>query len=293
MTQTSPLSATQKRQAFRAILTGTKCLYPASVFDPISARLAEDIGFETMMMAGSIASQTVLGAPDLILLTLSEFADLALRINRATDLPMMADADHGYGNALNVMRTVEELEAAGIAGMTIEDTALPRPFGEAKARPLPLDESIGKMKAAVAARTDANTIIFARTGAIAMTGLEDTLIRIAAYEKTGVDAIFLSGVKTRAEVEAVTASTKLPVVLGTLTAEIEDRDFLSSKGIPIALLGHAPIMAAVEATRATLQALRDGVKPKALTGLASDELMKRLTRDDHYRAATKNFLTPQ
>ncbi len=288
------MNLTKRRERARALLASKTCHFPASVYDPLSARLAEDMGFEAGMFAGSVASLTVLGGPDLILLTLSEFADQAKRINRAcSTMPVMADADHGYGNALNVMRTVEELEAAGIAGMTIEDTALPRPFGEAKPRPLPLDESIGKMKAAVAARTNANTIIFARTGAIGMTGLEDTLIRIAAYEKTGVDAIFLSGVKTRAEVEAVTASTKLPVVLGTLTAEIEDRDFLSSKGIPIALLGHAPIMAAVEATRATLQALRDGVKPKALTGLASDELMKRLTRDDHYRAATKDFLTPQ
>src|SRR5919112_798444 len=101
---------TSRRERFRALLAGQSCVHPGSVFDPISARIAADLGFETGMFAGSIASFTVLGAPDLIVLTLSEFADQAYRINRAGELPLLVDADHGYGNALNVMRTVEELE---------------------------------------------------------------------------------------------------------------------------------------------------------------------------------------
>ena len=94
----------------------TKCVHPGSVFDPISARIAEDLGFEVGMFAGSIASLTVLGAPDIIALTLTEFADQAYRICRAGNLPLLCDADHGYGNAINVMRTVEELEVAGRRG---------------------------------------------------------------------------------------------------------------------------------------------------------------------------------
>ena len=120
---------TDRRERLRSIIAGPRCIYPGSVFDAISARIAEDLGFEAGMFAGSIASFTVLGAPDIIMLTLTEFAQQAYRINRAGKLPLLVDADHGYGNALNVKRTVEELETAGVAGLTIEDTALPTPYG--------------------------------------------------------------------------------------------------------------------------------------------------------------------
>ena len=118
-----------RRERFRAQLGREVCVYPGSVFDPISARIAEELGFEIGMFAGSVASLTVLGDPDHIVLTLSEFAEQAYRINRAGELPLLVDADHGYGNALNVKRTVEELETAGVAALSIEDTELPRPFG--------------------------------------------------------------------------------------------------------------------------------------------------------------------
>ena len=135
-----------RREQFRAILTGEHCVHPASVFDPISARIAEDLGFEVGMFAGSVASMTVLGAPDLIILTLSEFAHQAYRINRAGELPLLVDADHGYGNALNVKRTVEELETAGVAALTIEDTNLPQQFGMVgTTRLIPITEGVGKM----------------------------------------------------------------------------------------------------------------------------------------------------
>src|SRR6202790_5082378 len=120
---------TERRERFRAILSGNRCCHPGSVYDAISARIAEDLGFEVGMFAGSIGSLSVLGAPDIIVLTLTEFAAQAYRINRAGKLPLMVDADHGYGNALNVMRTIQELETAGVAGIMIEDTVLPRAFG--------------------------------------------------------------------------------------------------------------------------------------------------------------------
>ena len=114
----------ERRQRYRNILAGNACLHPGSVFDAMSARMAESLGFEVGMFAGSIASATVLGAPDLIVLTLTEFADQIRRITRASNLSLMVDADHGYGNALNVMRTVEELEAAGVSALTIEGYGL-------------------------------------------------------------------------------------------------------------------------------------------------------------------------
>src|SRR6185437_5364662 len=101
------VSWTARRERFRSLLEGPGCIHPASVFDPLSARMAEELGFECSMFAGSVAALVVLGAPDLILLTLTEFAAQAYRINRAGELPLLVDADHGYGNALNVMRTIE------------------------------------------------------------------------------------------------------------------------------------------------------------------------------------------
>ena len=146
------MNTSARRARFRAILAGDACVHPASVHDPIAARIATDLGFETAMFAGSIASIAVLGAPDLILVTLTEFAEQARRICRAGAPPLMVDADHGYGNALNVMRTVQELEHAGVSAMSIEDTSLPIRYGqpEGKDELISTGEMVGKLKAAVA-----------------------------------------------------------------------------------------------------------------------------------------------
>src|SRR3954466_14533987 len=142
---------TERRERFRALLAGNRCVHPGSVYDAISARIAEDLGFEVGMFSGSIGSMSVLGAPDLIVLTLSEFAEQAYRICRAGNLALLVDADHGYGNALNVKRTVEELETAGVAALSIEDTVLPRAFGAGdKAQFISIEEGVGKMKGALA-----------------------------------------------------------------------------------------------------------------------------------------------
>lgn len=281
---------TERRRRFRAILAGDACIHPGSVFDPISARIAEDLGFEAGMFAGSVASMTVLGAPDLILLTLTEFAGQAYRICRAGNLPLLVDADHGYGNALNVKRTVEELETAGVAALTIEDTLLPRPFGEGETRLLPVEEGVGKMRAALAGRQDPNLVIAGRTSAMAVTGVADTIARARAYEAAGVDALFLVGVRTREQLEAVAASVSLPLMLGGTGEGLDDRAYLAAQRVRIALQGHQPFMAAVRAVRETLKALRDGVPPGRLDGVASAELMRQVTRDADYARWTKEFL---
>jgi carboxyvinyl-carboxyphosphonate phosphorylmutase len=281
---------TDRRTRFRALLAGERCIHPGSVFDPISARIAEDLGFEIGMFAGSVASLTVLGAPDLIVLTLSEFAGQAYRINRAGNLPLMVDADHGYGNALNVKRTVEELETAGVAGLSIEDTELPTPFGATRPRVVSIAEGVGKMKAALAGRQDPALCIAGRTSAIQITSLEDTIARGRAYEAAGVDALFFVGVKTRAELDAISGATTLPLILGGGTPELSDRDYLGARRVRIALQGHQPFAAAVKATYETLKALREGVAPSRLQGVADAELMKRVTRDADYAKWTKDFL---
>jgi carboxyvinyl-carboxyphosphonate phosphorylmutase len=282
----------ERRRRFRAVLEGSRCVHPGSVFDPISARIAEELGFEIGMFAGSIASFAVLGNPDLILLTLTEFAEQAYRICRAGKLPLLVDADHGYGNALNVMRTVEELETAGIAALSIEDTALPANFGAPEAmRLIPVEEGVGKMRAALSARQDPALVIAGRTQAIAATGLEDTVARAKAYAAAGVDALFFVGLKKRAELDAISAAVDLPIILGGAGAELDDANYLAARRVRVALQGHQPFLAAVRAVHDTLKALRDGAKPASLPGLASGDLMKRVTRDGDYRRFMQEFLT--
>lgn len=279
-----------RRRKFRAVLDGNICVYPGSVHDPISARIAEDVGFEIGMLAGSVASFTVLGAPDLIVMTLTEFAAQAYRINRAGNLPLMVDADHGYGNALNVMRTVQELETAGVGGLSIEDTNLPRPYHDPKPVLLSIEEGIGKMRAAVAARQDPSLAIFARTSAATISGTDDAIARVRAYSGTGVDAIFLVGIQDRAQLDAVTAATHLPVMIGGASGELADREYLASRKVRIALQPHLPFSASVQALYNTLKAMRDGVTPKDITGIASAALMKQVTREADFDSWTAEFL---
>ena len=281
---------TDRRERLRSVIAAGRCIYPGSVFDAISARIAEDLGFEAGMFAGSIASFTVLGAPDIILLTLTEFAQQAYRINRAGTLPLLVDADHGYGNALNVKRTVEELETAGVAALTIEDTALPTGYGASGPALIPIAEGVGKMQAALAGRADPRLVVVARTSAMTIMGVEDTIARLTAYEAAGVDMLFLVGVKTRAQLDAVAAAVKLPLFLGNAGAELHDLDYLSARNVRVCLQGHLPFMAAVNAVHETLKALRAGTPPTAVKGVASPELMKQLTRQADYAKWSKQFL---
>jgi carboxyvinyl-carboxyphosphonate phosphorylmutase len=281
----------KRRERFRTLLAREHCIYPGSVFDPISARLAEDLGFEIAMFAGSIASFTVLGAPDIVMLTLTDFASQALRICRAGDLPLLVDADHGYGNALNVKRTVEELESAGVCALTIEDTLLPAPFGRGDGKGLiSIEEGVGKMRAALAGRQDPKLVIAGRTSAVAITGVEDAIARAKAYVATGIDAMFFAGIRTRAQLDAIAADIKIPIFLGGAGAELYDREYLTSRGVRICLQGHLPFLAAVQAVHTTLKALREGAPTGEIKPIASPDLMKRVTREADYDRWSEEFL---
>ena len=243
------------------------------------------------MFAGSVGSLTVLGAPDIILLTLSEFADQARRICRAGAPPLLVDADHGYGNALNVMRTVQELETAGIAALTIEDTDLPRAHGGGEPGLLSLEAGLGKMRAAVAARDDKGLVVVARTSALNLVNLDEAVRRAKAYATCGADALFFTGVNDWDQLAAIQAAAGgLPIILGGTPANMADKARLAAHGVRVALQGHQPFAAAVAAIHATLKALRDGTPPADLQGVASASLMKAVTREADYAAWTKDFL---
>ena len=280
----------KRREALRSILSGSVCVKPGSVYDAISIRIAEDIGFEVGMFGGSVASLAVLGDPDIALITLTELAEQMRRMSRASALPVLVDADHGYGNALNVRRTVQELEAAGAAGLTIEDTLLPQAYGQAKTQLIALEEGVGKMKAALDGRGDPSLVIVGRTGAASITSLDDTIARARAYDAVGIDALFFTGIKTRSELEAIAAATTLPIVLGGAPEEMNDPEYLAQKRVRIALQGHAPIAAATQAVYETLKALREGLPPKDLKRLASSELTNKVTREADVNARLTEFL---
>jgi oxaloacetate decarboxylase len=283
---------TERRKRYRRVLEGSACVHPASVFDAMSARIAESLGFEIGMFAGSIASGTVLGAPDLVVLTLTEFAEQIRRITRGSDLPLMVDADHGYGNALNVMRTVEELESAGVAALMVEDTVLPTPFGGGQAESLiSVEEMLGKLKAAVAARQDPALVVIGRTGALRRGGVAEAEKRVKAYQDTGVDAIFLAGAGKREEVEAMRRATKLPLLLGGSPPELADKSYLAAQGVRIALQGHQPFYAAAKAVYDTLKYLREGGSPAGLKDrVASEELLNVALRQDEYKRRQSSYL---
>ncbi|MBT1512940.1 isocitrate lyase/PEP mutase family protein [Bradyrhizobium sp. SRL28] len=284
----------QRREKLRSILNGTTCIRPGSVYDPTSIRIAEDLGFELGMFGGSVASLAVLGDPDITLITLTELAEQMRRMSRASALPVLVDADHGYGNALNVRRTVQELEAAGAAGLTIEDTLLPQAFGVTEPQLISLDEGVGKMKAALDGRGDSSLVIMGRTGTRGggptASSFEDCLARAKAYDATGVDALFFTGLTTRREVEAISEVTTLPIVLGNTQGELDDAAFLRSQRVKIALQGHTPFAAATQAVYDTLKALREGTRPKDLKGLASSDLTGRLMREADVKARSGAFL---
>ncbi len=286
------MNHSEQRKRLRAILAGAKCLSPASVFDPLSARVAEAAGYEIGMLAGSVASNTTLAAPDLIVLTLTEFAEQIRRIMRASKLSLIVDADHGYGNALNVMRTIEELEHAGVSALSIEDTALPLRFGQPEGTDelISVGEMVGKLKAAVAARRDPSLIIAGRTAALKVEDTERTVARVKAYAATGVDAIFIIGVESIDQVRAVHDAVKLPVIVGSAPASLKRED-LAACGARILLQGHQPIAAAVKALHETYTHLFNGGTPADLKSkIASPQEMERLVKGENYKQWQRDYL---
>jgi carboxyvinyl-carboxyphosphonate phosphorylmutase len=281
---------TERRERLRAIVNGERCVYPASVYDGISARIAADVGFEAMMFAGSVGSFSVIAAPDICVLTLTEFAQQAYRINRAGSLPLCVDADHGYGNAMSVKRTVEELETAGVSALTIEDTLLPTAFGGNEGQLISIEEGVGKMRAALAGRQDPRLVIVGRTSAIGITGVEDTIKRLKAYEAAGVDMLFMAGLKNREQLDAVASAVTKPLFLGSVPEDMMDLDYLSARKVRVCLQGHHQFWAGVQGVYNTLKALRDGTRPSELKNVASADMQRKLLRQADYTKWSKEFL---
>jgi oxaloacetate decarboxylase len=282
---------TEQRKRIRAMLAGTQCLSPATVYDALSARVAESAGFELGILSGSVNAATTLAAPDLALQTLTEFADQVRRIMRVSKLSLLVDADHGYGNALNVMRTVQELEHAGVSALAVEDVAQPVRFGQAEGAMVlvSLEEMVGKLRAALAAREDPSLVIVGRIAALRVEGVEGAVARAKAYAATGVDALFITGLKQLADFEAVRAAVALPIIVGS--APDVKREDLAARGVRILLQGHQPVAAAVKALYETYRHLYNGDATADLKSkIATAEEIDRYLNGANYRKWQREYL---
>jgi carboxyvinyl-carboxyphosphonate phosphorylmutase len=189
----------------RKLLASGETILAPGAFDALSARLVEEAGFPAVYMTGFGTSAALLGRPDVGLLTMTEMADNAARIAACVDIPLIADADTGYGNPINVIRTVGAYEAAGAAGIHIEDQVAPKKCGHMDGKlVIPAAEMAQKVRAAVEARTDPDFVIIARTDARAVEGLDSALDRARQYRDAGADVLFVEAVTSEDEAAAVT-----------------------------------------------------------------------------------------
>ena len=197
------------------------------------------------------------------------------------------DGDHGYGNALNVRRSVVDLEATGIAALTIEDTLLPAAFGAGEgAQLIAVKEAAGKLRAAVDARSDPAFVVIGRTHAGLVTGLDDLLERQAALESAGIDALFITGLKDVADLDALAARASVPLILGSAVPGL-DLGQLAARKVRMCLQGHEAFYQAFKALYANLALLRNG---QAGAEQNPQELVKRLSKNDLHAQWGRDFL---
>ena len=166
-------AVSQVRERFRSVLAGSTCSLAANIFDPLSARIADNLGYQVCVLSGSVGKVANLGVPDIVLSNMSDVVDHCRRITRMTEVSLMVDAEDGFGNAVNVARTVREMEAAGVSGIEIEDNVVPKQFNVTDPGLVSTDEQVSKLRAAVAARSDPTTVIVAsyqRAGPAALAG---------------------------------------------------------------------------------------------------------------------------
>ncbi|MBN0987778.1 isocitrate lyase/PEP mutase family protein [Amphritea pacifica] len=284
------------RLRLRQLLDSQQCMTCASVFDPLSSRMADDIGFQVGILGGSVASLMSLGVPDIYLLTLSELAEQALRVCQASDLPVIVDGDNGYGNALNVMRTVSELEHAGAAVVTIEDTVIPRPYKQPELNLSTVEEGCSKLQAALQARNDADMAIFARTHG--QQPHSDLLQRVDAYSRTGVDGICIFGQISKALLVQLNQVTDLPLMLidyePSGSGSGLSSEELTQLGVRIHFRGHRAYEDSVKAVYQSLLQLYNSDFPSREMANSSNgkQLIGRFAQQQRFNAICNDYLNP-
>jgi 2-methylisocitrate lyase-like PEP mutase family enzyme len=282
----------------RALLARKEVIVAPGVYSALTAKLVARAGFSAAYMSGYCTAASRYGLPDTGLVTMTEMLDNVRSLAGAVEIPLIADGDTGYGNAMNVVRTVREYEAAGAAAIHIEDQVWPKRCGHMSGKEvIPIDEMTAKVRAAVDARRSADFVIIARTDAIAVEGLDAAIERCRAYADAGADVVFADGQQTTEHVERLPrAFPRVPCMinLGPLTPALSVAD-VQNLGYAIAVLPGICLAPAVRAIERALVELRDNRTAPAMAGeeflrlfAAFNELLQareHLDLDRKYRGA--------
>lgn len=288
----SSVPAHQKRAAFRARLATGELLRFPGAFNPLSARLIQEKGFEGVYISGAVIAAD-LGLPDIGLTTLTEVAGRGAQISRMTDLPTLIDADTGFGEPMNVARTVQELEDAGVAGLHIEDQVNPKRCGHLDGKAVVgLDTATKRIRAAADARRDPNLLIMARTDVRAVEGLAAAIDRAKALVDAGADAIFPEAMADLSEFEAVRNAVDVPV-LANMTefgkSELFTAEQLASAGINIVIHPVSLLRIAMGAAERGLDTLvREGSLKSEVPGMQTRARLYELVDYAGYTAFDTN-----
>jgi 2-methylisocitrate lyase-like PEP mutase family enzyme len=282
----------------RELLASGQTILAPGAFDPLAARCVEGAGFDAVYMTGFGTAAALLGRPDVGLATMTEMVDNAARIAACVDIPVIADADTGYGNAINVIRTVGAYEAAGVAGIHIEDQVAPKKCGHMDGKlVIGADEMTRKIRAAADARNDPDFVIIARTDAVATEGLASAIDRAGQYRAAGADLLFVEAVRT--DEEAATVADAFPGVPllfnwaeGGKTPPI-GLDRLRELGYRVVIFPISTLLAATGAMRSILAEIAAaGTPAAALPGLPTFDEFVDFIGLPEVQAAEKRYATP-
>jgi 2,3-dimethylmalate lyase len=287
------------RTRLRELLAGPEPVVAPGAYDALSARLVEQAGFGVVYMTGFGSTASLIGRPDVGLLTGTEMIDNARRIVAAVDVPVIADADTGYGNAVNVVRTVQGYEQAGVAGIHLEDQVMPKKCGHMSGKAvIGVDEMVGKIRAAVAARRDPDLLLIARTDAAAVDGIATAIARGRAYADAGADLLFVEAPTSEDDIATVAAELHgvAPLVFnwaeGGRTPPLS-LDRIAELGFSLVLFPIGTLLAATAGIRALLATLRtDGTPAAALPGLPTFDGFTDLIGMPEIRDLERRFGTP-
>lgn len=284
--------------ALRRLFESRKTVHIPCAYDGLSARIAEQSGFPAVALSGNAVSASLLGVPDIGVLGMAENVEHAGRVARSLNVPLLCDADTGYGGVLNVVRTVREFEAAGVAGIHIEDQVTPKRCGllPQGIPVLTCDEQTRRIRAAVEARRSPDFVIIARTDAKSMHGLEDAAARARAYIEAGADAALVMGADTPQELRFVAGIVRAPLVTVIQetppTTELTDA-VLNEVGCAFALHAGVVRYAVVKALRGALGALaRDGNTTAVRGMMASFEEYNAVLGLDEWLRLEQRYLGP-
>ena len=271
-------SSRAPRSRLRELLAAPEPLVAPGAYDALSARLVEQAGFDVVYMTGFGTTASLIGRPDVGLLSGAEMVDNGRRIVSAVDVPVIADADTGYGNAINVVRTVQLYEQAGVAGIQLEDQVMPKKCGHMSGKLLiGADEMVGKIQAAVSARQDPDLVVIARTDAVAVDGLDAAIERARAFADAGADLLFVEAPTSEDDIARVAKelSGVAPLVFnwaeGGRTPPLS-LERMAELGFSLVIYPIGTLLAATAGIRSILATLKaEGTPASALDGVPSFE----------------------